>query len=123
MKDRSYPLLFNAKALNILERGGILPYFSNMKHCNEFLRMQFPEGEVPIKGEPHGYQGSWNGIMKSMLDSFQALCPGVEINFNTAVIEVEIKTGTIRTENGSKNFDLIVGCDGVGSIVRTCGEE
>ena len=61
--------------------------------------------------------------MKSMLDSFQALCPGVEINFNTAVIEVEIKTGTIRTENGSKNFDLIVGCDGVGSIVRTCGEE
>ena len=61
--------------------------------------------------------------MKAMLDSFQDLCPDAELIFKTPVVGVDIQEGMIRTEKESRRFDLIVGCDGVGSIVRSCGEE
>ena len=73
-------------------------------------------------GEPKGFHGSWNGIMKSMLDSFAELCPEAEIKFNTEVLDVNIEAGTLKTEEGEKEYDLILGCDGVGSIVRRSAE-
>ena len=73
-----------------------------------------------IEGTPHGYQGSWNGIMKAMCDSLTELCPQTEICFNSPVLEVDIHSATIMTEQGSRSFDLILGCDGVGSVVRNC---
>ena len=68
-----------------------------MKHCNHFLKIEFTDGEIEFDTEPKGYQGSWNGIMKSMLDSLTHLCPDAEIHFNTPVLEVDINEGTITT--------------------------
>ena len=65
-------------------------------------------------GEPKGFHGSWNGIMKSMLDSFAELCPEAEIKFNTEVLAVNIGAGTLKTE---EDYDFILECDEVGSIV------
>ena len=75
MKNRTFPLIFNAKASKVLDRVGVLPYFQNMKHCNHFLSIKLPGGDIMIEGEPLGYQGSWNGIMKAMYDSLKDLCP------------------------------------------------
>ena len=91
-----------------------------MKHCNHFLKLQLPAGELSFENEPKGYQGSWNGIMKSMLDSFTHLCSEAELHFNTPVLECDIQEGVIRTEEKARTFDLIVGCDGVGSVVLSC---
>ena len=123
LKNRSYPLLFNTKASLVLERVGILPYFQNMKHCNHFLKIEFPNGEISIDSKPEGYQESWNGIMKSMLDSLRELCPDAEIHFNIRVANVDIQSGTLTTEKQDQHtFDLVLGCDGVGSVVLSCGE-
>lgn len=122
LKDRSYPLVFNSKGAKVLVRAGILPYFEKMKHCNRFNRVVYSQGQTEQKGEPKGFHGSWNGIMKTMLDSFHDLCPDAEIKFNTEVLDIQIQEGILKTASEETQFDLILGCDGVGSKVRSCGE-
>ena len=70
-----------------------------MEHCNRFNRVVYSAGESPQGGQPKGFHGSWNGIMKTMLDSFNDLCPEAEIRFKTEVISIDILKGTVKTQN------------------------
>jgi len=43
----------------------------------------------------------------------------VSLNFGTPVSDIDLSASTIRTSNGSLySYDLVVGCDGVNSVVR-----
>ena len=74
-EESDLPSHLQRQASKVLDRVGVLPYFQNMKHCNHFLSIKLPGGDIMIEGEPLGYQGSWNGIMKAMYDSLKDLCP------------------------------------------------
>ena len=51
----------------------------------------------------------------------EKLAPEVTVHFNTSVTKVDCQKTQLTTEGDSTsthNFDLVIGADGVGSLVR-----
>lgn len=68
-----------------------------------------------------GLAGSRNEIMWAFGESLETLAPDIQLYFNTNVLSIDCSKTEIVTEGenaGTYNFDLIVGADGVGSVVR-----
>ena len=61
-----------------------------------------------------------------MGESLEKLAPNVKVLFGTSVLRVDCESTSLEVEgeiNGSFTFDLIVGADGAGSIVRAAMSE
>ena len=59
--------------------------------------------------------------MWAMGESLEKLAPNVKVLFGTSVVRVNCDSTQLEVEgeiNGAFTFDLIVGADGVGSVVR-----
>lgn len=56
--------------------------------------------------------------MKAFLEAISKECPLVDINFNTPVTDVNVEINEITVNGRKEYYDLIIGADGVGSIVR-----
>ncbi len=59
--------------------------------------------------------------MRAFLDAVVELCPDAKLNFETRVGYVN--DGTFRTAEGQAKYDLVLGCDGVKSLVRESFEK
>ncbi len=70
MKDRAYPVIIPSKGAEVMASVGMLSYFQKLKYCNEFRGHNSAEGTlVDIDQTPVGYQGSRNGIMKTLYEA------------------------------------------------------
>ena len=56
--------------------------------------------------------------MRSLLDCFSHLCPDGKVKFEARVGFVDVNEGIVKTQDETSIYDLIVGCDGISSVVR-----
>ena len=67
------------------------------------------------------FMGCRQEVMWALGESLHLLAPNVKVHFRTSVTKIDCHRTQITTAGdtvGSFQFDLIVGADGVGSIVR-----
>lgn len=90
---------------------------------------------IPLRSEKDGNPD--NGSEPSVLIYQSELCAGLidelerrhgkndrlEMKFGTRVISCDLKAMEVTSESDSQTFDLIIGCDGVNSIVRNSMSE
>lgn len=70
-----------------------------------------------------GWTGSRGDILQALLLELQARHPGaVRLRWGTAVAALDVESGEVELDGTRETFDLIVGCDGAGSITRRAME-
>ena len=74
-----------------------------------------------FKEETPTLVGCRQEIMWGLAESLEKLAPEVKVYFNTSVTKIDCFKTELTTEgdsSASHTFDLIIGADGVGSVVR-----
>ena len=94
-------------------------YFCNYKHCLRYAGAILCGFKVTHERR-YGVQGSRNGFMKSFLEALNHDYLSIKIHFESPVTDLDISSGRVQMKGEDLKFDLIVGADGAGSIVRNC---
>lgn len=121
--DRSlmYPVNIGGKGLQVIDWLRCSPIFKH--HLNEYDGMTDGKGNfIPCKEARPSFMATHLEIMWAFHQAVDVCAPNVTIWQNSAVVKIDVKNTTITTESGdhagTHQFDLIIGSDGAGSIVR-----
>ena len=119
--DRSYTIDITGHGLRALRYIDATSYFD--ARMLPFKGIQFHGKVVQDWPEP-GWTGSRGDIVRSLMAPIaERHEKEVEFEFETRVTDVDIHTGVLSYalpggQEGTRQFDLIVGADGAGSVVR-----
>ena len=119
--DRSYTIDITGHGLQALRYVDATSYFD--ARMLPFKGIQY-EGRVVQDWPEPGWTGSRGDIVRSIMAPItERHEKDVEFEFQTRVTDVDVDTGTVTYESSggeaaSRHFDLIIGADGAGSVVR-----
>jgi hypothetical protein len=123
--DRSYTIDITGHGLRALRHIDATTYFD--KQLLPFRGLRYQDRVIEDWPEP-GWTGSRGDIMRALMSVVDDRHENqVHIEFGTSVTAVDIATGSLTcsatgAEATSRRFDLIIGADGAGSVVRTAME-
>ena len=122
-RSETYPVQIGTKGMVAIEYLGIKGYFE--KHCNYSGGLRDIHGrllgphESEESGCQHGFIGARTEVMWALSEAQKQYYPDIKVLFNTKVENVNIEETSITTADNEKHsFDLIIGADGAGSIVK-----
>jgi kynurenine 3-monooxygenase len=124
--DRSYSIDITGHGLRALRHIDATPYFDARMVQFKGIQMQ---GHVVDSWPDQGWTGSRGDILRSLADVLddrhRAL---VDLRYETSVTGVDVNTGTLTLESAdgasvTRPFDLVIGADGAGSVVRRAMEQ
>jgi kynurenine 3-monooxygenase len=124
--DRSYTIDITGHGLRALRHIDATSYFD--ARLMPFRGLQYEDHVVEDWTEP-GWTGSRGDILRALTalvtDAYDDL---VHIEFGCKVSDVDVHAGTVTytppgSEATTQSFDLVVGADGAGSVVRRAMEE
>ena len=123
-RDKTYPIDIGAKGCRAIKYLGIEPFFE--KHCNSFKGTRLlGDGSMLGPEEPeghYGYMGARVELMWALTEAQETLAPDIKVYYSTKVESIDPDAKTIHTlcedKRESHSFDLIIGTDGAGSLVR-----
>ena len=119
--DRSYTIDITGHGLQALRYVDATSYFD--ARMLPFKGIQY-EGRVVQDWPEPGWTGSRGDIVRSIMAPItEHHEKDVEFEFQSKVTDVDVDTGTVTWsssggEAASRQFDLIIGADGAGSVVR-----
>jgi 2-polyprenyl-6-methoxyphenol hydroxylase-like FAD-dependent oxidoreductase len=123
--DRSYTIDITGHGLRALRHIDATSYFD--KQLLPFRGLRYEERVIEEWTEP-GWTGSRGDIMRALMsvvtDRHDDL---IHVEFDTMVTAVDIAAGTVTSsvagaETLTRRFDLVIGADGAGSVVRAAME-
>ena len=117
--ERSYTIDISGHGGNAIRHIGAERAFD--ERMLPFKGLKLPDGRAEEWTEP-GWTGSRGDILRSLMSVVDAQYRDlVDVRFGCLVTGVDVLTGTITFGIGTahaQQFDLVVGCDGAGSLVR-----
>jgi kynurenine 3-monooxygenase len=119
--DRSYTIDITGHGLRALRHLDVTPYFD--ARMLPFKGIQY-QGRVVDDWPEQGWTGSRGDIVRSLMapiaEQYQKY---VDFAFSSRVTALDVEGGTLTSEQEdgppvTRRFDLIIGADGAGSVVR-----
>jgi kynurenine 3-monooxygenase len=124
--ERSYSIDITGHGLRALRQVEATSYFDARMFDFKGIQQQ---GRVVDTWMEQGWTGSRSDILRALLDLIEDRHADlVDLHFETPVTAVGVTTGTltVRSADGAastKRFDLVIGADGAGSVVRRAMQE
>lgn len=117
--DRSYTIDISGHGLKALRHIDACSHFDERMIPFKGLKM----GRITEEWSLPGWTGSRGDILRALTAVREKYQDLIRIDFDCHVNAVDVNAGTVTyvsefTDSGTKQFDLIVGGDGAGSIVR-----
>ena len=124
--DRSYTIDISGHGLKALRHIDACSYFDD--RMIQFKGLKIPGGITEEWRSP-GWTGSRGDILRALMAlAEEQYGPWISFEFECRVTAVDVEAGTVASADKSggartRRCDLIVGCDGAGSIVRNALRE
>jgi len=129
LRTEGYMIYFFGNGWRVAEKMGLINEISNIKYPIENLQYVNAQGKpyftVPIKRLKKAFEGKFIYLLRSDLErvlSQAAIESGAEVRYGTEIKELHEKTQSVEAEfddGTTREFDIVVGADGVHSKVRT----
>lgn len=124
--DLIYPVNIGAKGMWVMEWLRCKPIFDH--HLNQFDGILDDKDQwLPWKEPRPCYIGSHLEIMWAFQHAQEVAAPGVKVYQNSQVTKIDVTKSEVTIEggenSGTHHYDLIIGADGAGSVVRKCMAE
>jgi kynurenine 3-monooxygenase len=118
--DGAYTIDITDHGLRALRYIEATPYFDARMLRFKGIQQQ---GRVVDRWSKPGWTGSRGDVLRALLALIRDhYAESVELCFESGVSAVDVRTGTVTSEAGegsrTTRFDLVVGADGAGSVVR-----